>query len=222
MTAIRVTRGTYSRSPASPGSCKCAALLPAPRLRDRRQRRLTRRGDRPPPAGFVVSTACSLDVRHVVVGPIGERDQQLGRGPAQRGEGILDPNRDLCVDVSVYETVALEASERVREHLLGGAAKVVVEAAVAANAAGKQVKQIDLPFRREKVARSSRAVDHLEVLPCGPTSRAGPDAGVGSRQIVGSGHGSPCGLLGSELLRAPLPPKPKLNPAALTKRAAKP
>src|SRR5262249_17495469 len=135
MTAIRVTRGTYSRSPASPGSCKCVAL---PRLRDRRQRRLARRRDRRSPAGFVVSTACWLDVGHVLVGPIGERHQQLGRGPAQGGEGVLDPNRDFCVDVSVYEPVALEASERVREHLLGGAAEVVVETAVAANAAGQQ------------------------------------------------------------------------------------
>src|SRR5262249_44756364 len=88
----------------------------------------------------------------------------------------------------VHEPVALQAPERVREHLLRGTPQVVVEAAVAVDAAGQEVEQIDLPFRGQQVARSAGAVDHFEVLAGGSTCSVAPAAAVARRQVMRCSH----------------------------------
>src|SRR5262249_38604707 len=121
-------------------------------------------------------------------GPVGQRQQQLCRRPAERGEGVLDPDRDFCVDLPAHEPVALETPEGVREHLLRSAAEIVIEPAVPANAARQQIEQVDLPLRGQEVSGPPRALDHLEVLVRESTGCTWPAGGVDGRQVVSRGH----------------------------------
>src|SRR5918996_444359 len=110
----------------------------------------------------------------MLVCPVSEGHEELGRRPAEGRQRVFDANRDLGVDAAFDEPVPLQAAQRVGEHLLRRASEVVVEPAVALGSTREQVQQVDLPLRRKEIARRARPLDHLEVLARGPGTRT-PD-----------------------------------------------
>ena len=61
----------------------------------------------------VVVAAGVLDVGEVGVCPVGEGDEHLADRPAERGQGVLDPDRHLGVEGALDEAVAFEAAQRI-------------------------------------------------------------------------------------------------------------
>src|SRR5690606_23883298 len=59
--------------------------------------------------------------------PVPERDESLIQGAAVLGEGVLDPRRDLRVDLAVDEPVLLHLAQVLGEHLLAHPGKAPSE-----------------------------------------------------------------------------------------------
>ena len=121
-----------------------------------------------------------LDVREVLVRPVGQRDQQLGRRPAEGRQRVLDADGNLCVHGAVDEPVTLEAAQGVREHLLRCAPEVVIRAGCSDGRRG----------RAGTADRPSTSRTEGRVLPAYARSSRGPDASAPRSAGRGAGcHG---------------------------------
>src|SRR3954447_26716014 len=109
----------------------------------------------PPPRPRVEDSgrlaARAAELRVGLLGPLVHRHQHASDAPAERGEGVLDPRRYLCVGAPLHETVALEGPQRVRQRLLRYLPHLVVQLAEALRAAGEKVEGADAPAAGEQL-----------------------------------------------------------------------
>jgi hypothetical protein len=124
--------------------------------------------------------------------PLGERDEGLGHGPAERRQRVLDSNRNLGVDLPFDQAVTLERAERVCHHLLRDARQASEQPSVTPDPAGHEEEEMDLPFAVEHVECGVDAVDLVEITAAWHRDlpRLRPTKNWSSDESVG-GHGSP-------------------------------
>lgn len=66
----------------------------------------------------VVGLSSSLDVVEVIFGPAAESIGRTDEGGSEIGEGVVDPGRDSRIETTSNQSVPLQITERLGEHLL--------------------------------------------------------------------------------------------------------
>src|SRR4051794_23572786 len=96
-------------------------------------------------------------------GPLVHAHQRLGDAPAAASQRVLHPRRHLRIDPALNEAAGLELAERAGQHLLRDLSHLVIDLAVAALPAGKQVQHFNRPLAIEQAQDGARPGDHLEL-----------------------------------------------------------
>jgi hypothetical protein len=117
------------------------------------------------PAALVGSAvaARAANVLGMLGPPVCQGDQGLGQRPAEWCQRVLDSRRDVPIDLTADQSVALERAQRLGHPLLRDPGEAVEQAAVPVDAARQDEQEVHLPFPVKDLECLAGALDEVEV-----------------------------------------------------------
>jgi hypothetical protein len=103
-----------------------------------------------------------VNVVHVPLGPLAESFERTEQRPTERGEGVFRMGWYDGVHGPGDETVVLQAPKRLSQHLLGNAANLARQIAVALRLSSQPMHDEDRPFVRDEIEHLLRGTAVIE------------------------------------------------------------
>lgn len=124
--------------------------------------------------------------------PLGQGDDRVRDGPAERSQAVFDASGNLGIDLAGNESVSFKAAQAVGHHFLRDARQACVQATGAADTSRDRDDQVHLPLSLKQLKPTERPLDQDPVARLEPARVLRPLCGCGAgprrRTCLGCQH----------------------------------